>query len=338
MVETPKFVFVGKLNRDFFITADQKAISDTLGGNLPYAAVGFKLWEDSLPPGLMARVGEDYPEKWLDDLENHNFDTKGITILPQAVDVRNFYIYSDKATRLTGDPIPYYSKLGIPFPKALLGYRSPSHAIDSRTGLTPLSIRQDDIPNDYKNATAVHLCSIDYLTHSLMPAVFRQAGFTTLTLDPSPGYMNPTFWNDVPPLITGLTAFLPSEEDLRNLYQGRSEDLWEMADGLAAYGCDIIVIKRGENGQYILDAASKNRWEIPAYDSRIINPTGVGDAFCGGFLAGYRQTYDPVEASLYGSISAASVSEGAGPFFALDVLPGLPQARLERLRQAVRKI
>jgi len=335
---TPKFVFAGKLNRDFFIAADGKPILDTLGGNIPYAAAGFKIWEESPPPGLMARIGEDYPQKWLKDLENQGFDTQGITIIPDAVDVRNFYVFTDKNTRVTGDPIPYFSKLGLSFPKALLGYRDTTNAIFSRTELRPTSLRQDDIPNEYNEATAVHLCPMDYLTHSLMPAIFRQTGFTTITLDPASGYMNPTFWNDVPPLITGLTAFLPSEEDLRNLFQGKSTDLWEMAEALTAYGCEIIVIKRGENGQYILDAAAKTRWEIPAYDSRLVNPTGVGDAFCGGFLAGYRKTYDPVEAVLYGNISAAIVSEGVGPFFALDVLPGLPKARLDHLHQAVRKI
>lgn len=338
MVETPKFIFVGKLNRDYFITADKLPVLDILGGNLAYAAVGFKIWEASPPPGLMARVGEDYPQKWLDDLRRHGFDTQGITILPKAVDLRTFYVYKDKTTRVTGEPIPFFSELGLPFPKALLGYRDNSNALDSRIELSSTSLRRDDFPNDYKEATAAHLCPIDYLTHSLMPAVFRQNGFTTVTLDPAPGYMNPTFLNDVPPLITGLTAFLPSEEDLRNLFQGQTDDLWEMADAIAAYGCEIIVIKRGAHGQYLLDAGSRTRWEIPAYDSRLVNPTGVGDSFCGGFIAGYRQTYDPVEAVLFGNISAAIVSEGVGPFFALEVLPGLPQARLENLRQSVRKI
>jgi sugar/nucleoside kinase (ribokinase family) len=335
---TPKFIFAGKLNRDFFITADGTPVLDTLGGNLTYAAAGFKVWEDSPPPGLLARVGENFPQKWVDDLSQNGIDTQGINIIPEAVDVRNFYVYTDKTTRVTGDPIPYFAKLGLPFPKALLGYRDPTNAINSRTDLYSTSLRQDDFPDAYKEATAVHLCPIDYLTHSLMPAVLRQSGFTNITLDPATGYMNPTFWNDVPPLITGLTAFLPSEDDLLNLYQGQSDDLWEIADSLAAYGCEIIVIKRGENGQYLLDSAAKTRWEIPAYDSRIVNPTGVGDAFCGGFLAGYRKTYDPVEAVLYGSISASIVSEGVGPFFALDVLPGLPEARLNHLRQSIRKI
>jgi len=337
-METPKFIFAGKLNRDYFITAAGNPVLDTLGGNVPYAAVGFKMWVTAPSPGLVARVGEDFPQKWVDDLHHHGLDTHGINMLPKAVDVRSFYVYTDKFTRITGDPVPHFSRLGLQFPRALLGYRDKSGALDSRMELTPISLRQADIPEAYSEASAAHLCPLDYLSHSLMPAVFRQAGVTTLTLDPGPGYMNPTFWNDVPSLITGLTAFLPAEADLRNLYQGYSDDLWEMAEGLAAYGCEIIVIKRGERGQLLYDAASKSRWEIPAYDSRLVNPTGVGDAFCGGFLAGYRSTYNPLEAVLYGNISAAVVSEGIGPFFALDVLPGLAQARLDALRQSVRKL
>jgi len=337
-METPKFIFVGKLQRDYFITAEEKPVLDVLGGNLPYAGVGFKLWEESPPPGLMARVGEDYPYVWLAEFERRGFDIQGVTILPDAVDVRNFYVYTDKATRVTGDPVPHFARLGEPFPKALLGYRDTSNTLDSKTSMTPVSLRQGDIPDDYLDATAAHICPIDYLTHSLLPATFRQAGFTNVTLDPSPGYMNPTFFNDVPSIITGLTAFIPSEEELRSLFQGRADDLWEMAEALTAYGCEFIVVKRGERGQLLYDSVSKSRWEIPAYPANLVNPTGVGDAFCGGFLAGYRKNYDPVEAALYGNISAAIVTEGYGTFFALDVLPGLQQARLDSLRQSVRKL
>jgi hypothetical protein len=337
-METPKFIFVGKLQRDYFITADEKPVLDVLGGNLPYAAVGFKLWEESPPPGLMARIGEEYPYQWLTEMESRGFDIRGISILAEAVDVRNFYVYTDKATRVTGDPVPHFARLGESFPKALLGYRDQSNALDSKTSMTKVSLRQGDIPEDYMDANAAHLCPVDYLTHSLLPATFRQAGFTTVTLDPSPGYMNPTFFNDVPSILTGLTAFIPSEEELRSLFQGRSTDLWEMAEALAAYGCEFIVIKRGERGQLLYDSVSKTRWEIPAYPSNLVNPTGVGDAFCGGFIIGYRKTYDPVEAVLYGNISAAIVTEGNGPLFALDILPGLQYARLDSLRLSARKL
>jgi sugar/nucleoside kinase (ribokinase family) len=233
--------------------------------------------------------------------------------------------------------VAHFSRLELPFPKSLLGYRSPATSQDSRTRLTPTSLRQGDLPADYQDATAAHLCPLDYLTHSLLPAVFRQAGFTTVTLDPSPGYMNPIFWDDLPALITGLTAFLPSEEEARSLFHGRSSDLRQMAEALSVYGCEFVVIKRGEAGQLVYDASTRTFWEIPAYPARVVDPTGAGDAFCGGFLAGYRRTYDPLQAALHGNISASLAVEGHGPFYALEALPGLAEARLESLREAVRK-
>ena len=60
-------------------------------------------------------------------------------------------------------------------------------------------------------------------------------------------------------------------------------------------------------------------------------------AFCGGFLAGYRGSYDPLQAVMTGNISAAMVIEGTHPFYALDALPGLAKARLEALRDTIRK-
>jgi sugar/nucleoside kinase (ribokinase family) len=335
---TPTFVFAGRLYRDYYITADDEPVLDVLGGNVPYAAVGAKIWEQEPPPGIMARVGEDFPQAWLQELEQKGIDTSGVRVLPKAVDVRNFYVYKDKVTRVSGDPIPHFARLGIDYPKALLGYKDRRDELDSRVDTAPTSLRQNDIPESYQDAVAAHLCPLDYISHSLMPAAFRQSGFTTVTLDPVSSYMNPTFWSDIPSLVTGLTAFIPAEEDLRALFEGKSEDIWEMAEALTGYGCEHVVIKRGERGQWLYDAASKSRWEIPAYPARVANPTGVGDAFCGGFLAGYRQSYDPLEATLYGNIAASIISEGSGIFFALDVLAGLPQARLDSLRQSVREL
>jgi sugar/nucleoside kinase (ribokinase family) len=274
----------------------------------------------------------------LDRFRKYGLDTRGVRVLPEAVDVRSFYAYNDYFTRSHDDPVAHFSRLELPFPRALLGYRSPNSPMDSRTQLLSTSIRQGDIPPDFLDASATHLCPLDYLTHSVLPAVLRQAEVTTVTLDPSPGYMNPTYWNDIPALMTGLTAFLPAEEEVRSLFEGRSKDLWEMAEALAAYGCEMIVFKCGERGQLLYDAATRSRYEVPPYPARVVNPTGAGDSFCGGFLAGYRRTYDPLEAVFYGNISASLVVEGNDPLYALDALPGLSEARLEALRQMVRKV
>ena len=150
--------------------------------------------------------------------------------------------------------------------------------------------------------------------------------------------MNPDYLRNLRELLSGLTAFLPSQEELRSLFWGRTNDMWEMAEELGSYGCELVVIKRGDQGQWMFDAMSKKRWEIPAYASRKADPTGAGDAFCGGFLAGYRKTYEPLEAALQGNVSASLKVEGSGAFYPLEVMPGLAQARLEVLRELVHEV
>lgn len=335
---SPRFLLAGRLMREFVILPSGDARLDVPGGNLLYAAVGLAVWEPDPPPGLIARVGEDYPQEWLDEFERRGLDTRGINILPHAVDLRFFNCFADRTTRMTDDPLTHFARHDVTFPKMLLGYQDKSNDLDSRTRLSDTSLRQIDLVSEYLEATAAHICPLDYLSHSLLPAILRQAGFTLITLDPSSGYMNPVFRDDLPSLLTGLTAFLPSEEEVRNFFHGRSEDLWEMAEALSSYGCEIVVIKRGERGQMVYDRANRARWEIPSYPSRMVDPTGAGDAFCGGFLAGYRSSYEPLEAALYGNISASLVVEGKKAFYALDTLPGLATARLESLRQSVRRV
>jgi len=334
----PRYIFAGHLRRDFALFPNGMTRLDVLGGNLPYAAVGCSVWEPDAQPGLVARVGEDFPAEWLAALVQNGFDIRGVRVLPEAVDLRSFYAYTDRVTRESDDPVAHFARLGLAIPRSLLGYRVPSATFDSRTRLTSTSLRQSDLPEEYLDASAAHLCPLDFLTHTLLPAVLRQNGFTTVTLDPSPGTLTPSYWNDIPALVIGLTAFIPAESELRALFHGRSTDLWEMMETLASFGCEIVVVKCGERGQLLYDAASHSRFEISAYPARLADPTGAGDAFCGGFLAGYRRTYDPVQAVLHGSVSASLVVEGCGVFFALDALPGLAKARLDALQDMVRKI
>lgn len=335
----PRCLFIGTLTRDYSILSSGKALIDIPGGNLLFSAAGFAVWEPEVDPGLVARIGEDYPQEWLTWFQQNRMNTDGIRVLPEAVDVRNFFVYTDLTSIKREDPVAHFARLEIPFPKALLGYQpSRSHPYQDRTRLSPVSLRQVDIPASYMEATAAHLCPVDYLTHSLMPAVLRQAGLTTVTLDPGSSYMNAIFWNDLPSLVTGLTAFIPSEEEIRALFQGRSSDLWQMAETVASWGCEFVIIKRGLAGQYLYDSISRARYEIPAYPARVTDITGAGDAFCGGFLAGYLKSYDPLVGALYGGVSASLAVEGQGPFYCLNALDGLAQARMMALKDTVRRL
>jgi sugar/nucleoside kinase (ribokinase family) len=138
--------------------------------------------------------------------------------------------------------------------------------------------------------------------------------------------------------VQGLTAFLPCEEELRALFWGRTNDLWQMAEAVGEFGCEFIIVKRGAHGQMLYDSVSKKKWEIPAYPARVKDALGAGDSFCGGFLAGYQKTYDPLRGVLYGCVSASLTIEGSGVFHPLEALPGLAERRLESLTELVRQI
>ncbi len=331
-----RYLIAGKLQRDYLLPLNGKPSLDVAGGSLIYSAVGLRIWDQGI--GLIARVGEDYPKEWLEKFEQHGFDCRGIKILPDALDVRYFAAYTETDSREVDNPVAHFSRLGLPFPKAMLGYSAANRSIDSRVQPSELTIRANDFPPDYLDATAAHIAPVDFLSQSLLPSLFRQGHITTLTMDPSAGSMNPTFRDDLPAMLRGVNVFLCSEEKLRSLYQGISDDLWTMIEMIAAYDCEVVVVKRGSRGQVVYDRARRLRWVVPAYPARVVDPTGAGDAFSGGFLAGFRQTYDPLEAALRGNISASLVVEGSGPFYALDTLPNLPTLRLEKLRDMVSKV
>ncbi len=303
-----------------------------------YAAAGANAWKIG-PTALLARVGEDYPHEWLRQFQQKGFDTRGIKILPAPMDLRSFMAYTDATTFTSANPVSHFVRLNLAFPKGLLGYQPPANDQDSRARSNPDTPKLLDIPAEYFNAKGAHLCPLDFLAHTQFAPAFRHGGISTVTIDPGPAYMNGNFMNDLRSLLQGVTAFLPSEEEIRSLFWGRSSDLWEMAETLAGFGTEIIVIKRGARGQYVYERASGKKWEVPAYPpGRIFDPTGAGDAFCGGFLAGFIKNYDPLQAALCGNISASLALEGSGVFYPLDAMPGLAEARRQSLADIVRQI
>jgi sugar/nucleoside kinase (ribokinase family) len=331
----PTYVIAGRMAREYVLPPVGHPLLDVAGGNALYAAGGLLPWADNV--GLVVRVGEDFPRAWFRDIQGRGVDTQGVEVLPQSLDLRAFYAYNEQFEVTHGLPVSQFARRGLTFPKVLLGYEDPSRAekdARNRDDASPLAAA---IPVSYRDARAVHLCPLDFASHTQISSVFATGSVATLTLDPSAGYMRPAFLRDLRVVVNRLTAFLPSEEELRGLFWGMTYDLWEMAEAIGEYGCELVIIKRGVRGQYVYDVKAKRRWTVPAYPARPADPTGVGDAFCGGFLAGWRKTYDPVLAALHGNVSASLKLEGSGAFYPLDVLPGLAEARLEALKDLVQE-
>jgi hypothetical protein len=271
-------------------------------------------------------------------VEARGIDTSGVKILPNSIDLRDFIAYDAEYEVSRGSPVSQFARRHLPFPKELLGYQPPADPQEDPRRPEPLSPTASEVPIHYRDARAVHLCPFDFVSHHQLVTSFKAFGVTTLTLDPAAGYMVPSFLQDLRVVLGALTAFLPSEGKLRSLFWGQTNDLWEMLESIGSYGCEIVVVKRGSQGQAIYDVKGRHKWEIPAYPARPADPTGAGDTFCGGFLAGYKRTYDPLEAALHANVSASLKVEGTGAFYTLSVLEGLAEARLGALRELVREI
>jgi ribokinase len=325
-----RFVVFGKLTREFILPPTGQPRLDAPGGSLLYAAAGLGMWESGI--GLVGCVGNDYPRAWLNDDKSRGFDTTGIRIRPGDIDVRDFVAYNEALEANRVNPVSHFARREMTFPKSLLGYQ-PDKKVNEEIRPT---VR--DIPEDYMIARAAYLCPMDLVTQTQLIAGLKRGHTHTFILDPSTVTMTPTSRRNLPVLLNGVTAFLPSEEELRNLFQSETHDLWEMAEAVSLYGCEFVVIKRGRLGQLLYNAATKEKWEIPAYTARVEELTGAGDSFGGGFMAGYCKDYEPLEGVLYGNISASLSVEGIGAFHPMDVMPGLADARLSALKDQVKKV
>jgi sugar/nucleoside kinase (ribokinase family) len=331
-----RFVIAGRLNRDTILPISGPPQIDGLGGNLAYAGVGLKLWGGKA--GLLARVGQDYPLEWLEGFTALGFDISGVKVLNSDLDDRRFMAHEDAVTTHYQNPIQHFAERKLTYPHSLLGYRPSIPFPSGRTTPLKFSIQILDIPPTYLDAIAVHICPVDYVSHLVLPSVFRQHQASTITLTSYPGYMDPSFWEEMPGLLSEITAFITPESEIRSLFLGRQTDLWEMAGILGGFGPEFILIQTDQQGYHLFDRVNNKRWVVPQYPSKVVDTTGGKDSFAGAFLAGYRMHYDALEATLMGSVAASLVVEGSGVFYALDVMPGLMDARRSALRELIRQL
>jgi len=328
----PETVLIGRLQREYILPAAAPAHLDCLGGNLAYAAAAFASWGGKA--GLVSRVPAGFPLERLGRLKELGFILDGIRQVAEPLDSRFFVVYGEGNKPGYENPITYFAERQLPFPMELLGYQ-PHSQYCSKTDFVSDSFRVTDMPRLFLEASAAHICPIDYISHKALPSVLKAGMIQTLTMRACSCYMDPIFWEDIRSLISDLTVFMMTDSQALKLFQGRSVNLWEIAEHLASYGPQVVLIQAEDGSTRLYDRMSHQRWIIPAYQVHISDPTGMLDAFDGGFLAEFNRTKEPLEAALCGSISAAMAGEGSGPYFLLEGLQGLKEMRLRVLRQQI---
>ena len=323
------FVCCGGLRIDYLITSEGQARLREMGGNALYAAAGACVW--NVQVGLLGRVGENYLAGWLERLLQQGLDSTGVRVVPGQQEMRTFYAYHDPRTRTDTDPARHFARIGQPLPEDLADYVHSTPGQDDPDHYESLAVQPDDWPSAYDGARAAHLSPISIRTHTFLPERARRAGVAQITLDPGERYMVPRLRAHVETLLRHADAFLPSEQEVRSLLGG--VDLWDAATAYARCGPRIVVIKVGDQGALVYERERERRTHVPAYPARVVDTTGAGDSFCGGFMVGLAETGDAVRAAMHGAVSASFAIEGYGALYAFYAAPAQAQARLEHLEQ-----
>jgi sugar/nucleoside kinase (ribokinase family) len=109
-----------------------------------------------------------------------------------------------------------------------------------------------------------------------------------------------------------------NEHELMSLFQ---TDDFERAVNLIRPMCEFTTITRGKAGSIVIHGDEVV--SAPAYDvPKVIDTTGAGDAYAGGFLAGFCQELPLKRCAELGNIAAGEVISrlGARPTAQLRVL------------------
>jgi ribokinase len=294
-------IIIGNLTIDDVIQADGSSQMGTLGGNSVHAAAAALTWVRDV--GVVARCGADFPAAALSRLREAGADTGGIRPVDGPT-VRNWVIYEADGTRNWV-------------------YRTP------RGRGAEVAPRPGDIPATWlERAPVVHVAAMPLAAAAaIVRSVRERAASAVITLDTHEDWRP---GDDVLDAARLVDVFVPSRAELTELTG--CDDPERAADGLLAAGVRCVVVKLGGDGALVARPGSPPTW-VPAAPAEVVDPTGAGDSFCGGFAAGLALGDDAVEAAWRGAVTAAAAIGAAGSLrlldrggLARDLLAGRPAA------------
>jgi len=207
---------------------------------------------------------------------------------------------------------------------------------DRTTDYVELNVLQEappKLPQIFKDSRFVFLANtapalqLELLEQMTQP-VFVAADTMNLWIE---GHLD-----DLKKLLNRIDCLIINDDEARQL-SGQSNLVKAAADVLAM-GMKVVIVKKGESGS-LMCSADGQTFLLPAYPAAdVVDPTGAGDSFAGGFL-GYvarqgRADFETLKSALaYGTVVASFTIAD----FSLHGLTGTSRceidARLEELRR-----
>ncbi len=322
---TPELVTVGGLTVDNVISSDGTVALARVGGNGAYSAVGALCWAQTV--GLVSVAVSTYPKLALEKLARSGIALDGVVMHDDALESCNWFIYDSEGNRQErlSSPPGALAEAGFPTdrlnPAQIASWQEMLRARDVSAELSYSQFRDThpmtpaQVPRSYLGARGVHLAPSRTVVLDAMLPLFNARGMV-VTLDAG-WQLAELSLPELEPLLAQVDAFLPSEVELRAILPGMEI---EPALALLAARCrGTAAVKRGAKGALVWDKVRGRPVLVPVLPTDAIDPTGAGDSFCGGFLAGLVETGDPVWAACFGTVSASLIVSRFGVDGALPV-------------------
>ena len=252
-----------------------------LGGAATFASVSSSMF---VPTSIVAAVGSDMPSEHIRALNSKGINTKGIIIIQGSktfhYDSSFDYDLSNRTTNKT--------ELGV------------------IAGFDPV------IPEEYIKSDYVYLANNDPKQNIKILRHFQNPRLVVCdTIE---------FWingsrDDVVKMIEMTDGVVINDNEARLLC--KEANLAKCAKKIMSWGSKFAIIKKGENGAILF---TKEGLVFPAsafFLDEIVDPTGAGDSFAGGFLGhiarkGLMDFATMKEAVIYGNVMGSFAVEDFG--------------------------
>ncbi len=292
------FVAVGSIIIDDIVYPDGRTSMGVLGGGGTHAAYGMAL--AGTRPGLVALVGEDLPADIRVRLEE-DFDTSGLFWSPHQ-QARGWQIFEWDGRRNEIFRVDIIE----PF---MYGPDADSPAIPYSVARGMTLLRAPE-----------HVAS----WRARFPGAI-------LLWEPLRIFMLSA---DYDAFVTGIPhadIVSPNLHEAQTMYG--VEDEAEILRRMLADGCNVVALRMGELGSLVAQTNSDRAWTIPAVGvDAVVDQTGAGNAYNGGFVVGWCKEGDLASAGCYGAAAASFTLEHVG---CAQISPERDAEWRRRLREAL---
>ncbi len=267
-------------------------VRDALGGAATFASFAASFFTDV---GLVTVVGDDFPEEHLELLRSRNICLKGLERRGKTFRWHGYY---------EGDM---------------------NSAVTVNTELNSFRDFNPVLPEEYREAEYVFLANMH---PGLQLKVTEQMRSPKLIALDTMNYWIKNNLQELLEAIRRVDVLLVNEEETRMLF--RTRDFDRAAKLALDLGLKAVVIKRGSEGASLF--TERGRMDIPAVRlDNVVDPTGAGDSFAGGFMGYLAKAGDLSESNLRKAMEYATVlASFTVEDFSLENLKGLNLEGIEK--------